>query len=136
VELKTTERPSSKTIWELAAQTGTEGEKRAVDWLKDNGFKDIKKNKPTGCWDIAARKGKEKWIIEVKSGEHPSIDLANFEKMVDQLGNNIGLALVTEEYVHLLEYPKRRLAAVRAWKTRRSKKLIHGKPININASQV
>ena len=98
-------------------------EERVVEWLKKHRFKDVEKNhRPIGCWDITARKGKEKWLIEVKTGEHPKIDMANFQKMLEQKGFRIGLALVTEELdVHLLEYPKMRLVAFRAWKTRKNR---------------
>ena len=79
-------------------------EKQVVEWLQTHGFRDVEKNpKPTGHWDVKGRKGKEIWIIEVKSGEKPKIDMANFEKMIeDETADVIGLALVTPRQVHLL----------------------------------
>lgn len=102
-------------------QEGEKGEIEAAKWLKEHGFYSVKRNtKPTGCWDIMARRGKDKWIIEVKTGEEPKINLSNFEKMIRMKGfTKIGLALVTEHYVHILEYPKMRFAAFKAWDTMR-----------------
>ena len=103
---------------------GIQGEKEAEEWLKNHGFVDVRRNpKPTGCWDIKAKKGKYNWIIEVKTGEKPQINMSNFEKMTKMKGfTKIGLALVTENYVHLLEYPKMRFAAFKAWDTMRKQK--------------
>jgi len=36
--------------------------------------------------------------------------------------DKIGLVLVTEKYIHLLEYPKQRFAAFKAWDTIRKSK--------------
>jgi hypothetical protein len=106
------------------AAEGTKKEITVVKWLGEHGFCDVERNpKPTGCWDVKARKGKFNWVIEVKAGKKPNISLANFEKMIAMKGyTKIGLALVTREYVHLLEYPKYRWAAYKAWKTRKSQK--------------
>jgi len=105
-------------------QEGAQAEEVTKAWLNEHGFQDVERNpKPTGCWDIKARKGKRKWIIEVKTGENPKIDIANFEKMLKMKGfTKIGLALVAEDYVHLLEYPKMRFAAFKAWTSRRMRK--------------
>ena len=98
---------------------GSKAEERAMSWLKEHKFTDVSRNpKPTGCWDIMARKGNKNWIIEVKTGERPPINIDNFEKMINVKGiDKIGLALVTEKYIHLLEYPKQRFAAFKAWDT-------------------
>ena len=98
---------------------GYKAEEKVVYWLKEHGFHDVEKNpKRTGCWDVKARKGKDKWIIEVKTGENPPIDMVNFEKMIRMRGfTKMGLALVTKDSVHLLEYPKSRVAAFKAWDT-------------------
>ncbi len=51
-----------------------------------------------------------------------AINLANFEKMIEMRGfSKVGLALVTRNYVHLLEYPKMRFAAFKAIDTMRKK---------------
>jgi len=96
---------------------GKKAEKQAEKWLEEHGFCDVERNpKPTGHWDIMARKGKHKWVIEVKTGENPQINMANFEKMTKMKGfTKIGLALVTRDYVHLLEYAKMRFVAFKIW---------------------
>lgn len=107
----------------MVREVGEKAEKKAARWLTQHGFSDVERNpKPTGCWDVKARKGKFKWLIEVKTGTDPNLNLANFEKMLNMKGyTKIGVALVTKDYVHLLEYPKMRLAAFKAWRTRRIK---------------
>src|SRR3989338_11658516 len=101
-------------------KNGLSAEIRATNWLKKHGFKvDENFTKPhAGHYDIKARKGKERWIIEVKTGENPSINIENFLKMLDEKGfRKIGLAIVAKNDVHLLEYKKMSLAGRKAWKT-------------------
>lgn len=104
---------------------GKRGERKAKEWLEERGFT-IEEWFPrahAGYYDIKARKGKEKWIIEVKAGKNPSIDIYNFLKMINEVGyNRIGLALVTKDDVHLLQIKKTSIAARKAWKTRRKNK--------------
>lgn len=101
---------------------GKRGEKKAKEWLEERGFR-IEEWFPkahAGYYDIKAQKGKEKWIIEVKTGENPSINIDNFLRMLEEKGyNRIGLALVIKDDVHLLQIKKTRIAALNAWKTRR-----------------
>lgn len=101
---------------------GKAGEKKVKEWLEERGFT-IEEWFPrahAGYYDIKARKGKERWIIEVKTGENPSINVPNFLKMVHEKGfNRIGLAIVTKDDVHLLQIKKTKIAALKAWKTRK-----------------
>jgi len=115
-------RSRMTTKQKMARKEGEKAEKTVERWLGKHGFCHVERNsKPTGCWDVKARKGKYNWVIEVKTGNDPNINLANFEKMTNMKGyTKIGLALVTKDYVHLLEYPKMRWAAYKAWKTRKS----------------
>lgn len=103
---------------------GRRGERKAKEWLEARGFR-IEEWFPkahAGYYDIKAQKGKEKWIIEVKTGKNPSINVDNFLKMTSEKGyNRIGLALVTEDDVHLLQIRKARIAALKAWKTMRAR---------------
>lgn len=101
---------------------GKIGEKKVKKWLEDRGFNIDKSfsKAHAGHYDIKASKGKEKWIIEVKTGERPSLNIANFFKMMNEKGfNKIGLAIVSNDDVHLLELKKTRIAALKAWKTRK-----------------
>ena len=104
---------------------GKRGEKKAKEWLEERGFI-IEKWFPrahAGYYDIKAIKGREKWIIEVKTGKNPSINIDNFLKMVNEKGyNRIGLAIVTDDDVHLLQIKKTKIAALKAWATRRKGK--------------
>lgn len=101
---------------------GKEGETKAEDWLRKHGFEILKSfagKSHAGHFDIKAKKGKLQWIIEVKTGEHPKIDIRNFEKMVEEKGySKIGLALVTGKQVYLLEYKKMTLAGYKAAETK------------------
>jgi hypothetical protein len=105
---------------------GIKGEMKVEKWLRDRGFRIIESHEGKSCagyYDIKARKGKDKWIMEVKKGENPKINIANFEKMLNEKGfNRIGLALVTDHNIHLLEYKKMTFAGLKATKTKRRKK--------------
>jgi Holliday junction resolvase-like predicted endonuclease len=104
---------------------GKRGEKKAKEWLEERGFtvEEWFPRAHAGHYDIKARKGREKWIIEVKTGENPSINVDNFLRMIDEKGyNRIGLAIVTEDDVHLLQIKKTKIAVLKAWKTRRKDK--------------
>ena len=104
---------------------GKRGEKKAKEWLEERGFT-IEEWFPrahAGYYDIKARRGRERWIIEVKTGENPSINVTNFLKMINEKGyNRIGLAIVTKDDVHLLQIKKTKIAALKAWTTRRKVK--------------
>jgi Holliday junction resolvase-like predicted endonuclease len=103
-------------------KTGLSAEIKTKNWLKSHGFKIIESfNKPhANHFDIKAQKGKDKWVIEVKTGENPSVNIENFLKMLKERGyRKIGLAIVAKNDVHLLEYKKMSLAGRKAWKTRR-----------------
>lgn len=106
------------------SEEGVKGEIKAEKWLKDHGFEIIESHegkRKAGYYDIKAKKGKDNWIIEVKTGDTPKIKIANFEKMLDEKGfNKIGIALVTKDNVHLLEYKKMTFAGLKAWKTRKN----------------
>lgn len=104
---------------------GKKGEIKAKKWLEERGFaiEEWFPHAHAGYYDIKARKGKERWIIEVKTGENPSINIDNFLKMINEKGyNRIGLAIVTTDDVHLLQIKKTRIAALKAWKTRKNTK--------------
>ena len=115
---------------------GVRGEIRAEKWLEKHGFRIIESHKgkrSASHYDIKAEKGKDRWVIEVKTGEKPQIKIANLKKMLQEKGyNKLGLALVTKDDVYLLEYKKmthagyvaartrkRKEAANKAWETRR-----------------
>jgi Holliday junction resolvase-like predicted endonuclease len=101
---------------------GKAGERKVMEWLVERGFKieEYFRRGHAGHYDIKAAKGKEKWIIEVKTGENPSLNIANFLKMIEEKGyNRIGLAIATRDDVVLLEVRKTMIAALKAWKTRR-----------------
>lgn len=104
---------------------GKKGEKKAKKWLEKRGFEIIEwfPHAHAGYYDIKARKGKEKWILEVKTGENPSINVPNFLRMINEKGfNRIGLAIVSSDDVHLLEIKKTRITALKAWESRRKQK--------------
>jgi len=106
-------------------KVGLRAERKVARWLAKHGFKDIKSfDKPhAGYFDVKARKGREKWIIEVKTGEKPQININNFVKMLKTRGyKKIGLAIVTKKDVHLLEYNKMSLAGRKAQETIRKNK--------------
>jgi 5'-3' exonuclease len=104
--------------------TGKGGERKAKEWLEDHGFEieEWFSHAHAGHYDIKASKGKKRWIIEVKTGDNPSINIPNFLKMLEEKGfDRIGLALVANDDVHLLEIRKQKIAALKAWKTRRKR---------------
>lgn len=109
-----------------ASEEGTNAEKTAENWLEKRRFtidyshEGKKSAKP---YDIKASRGKDRWVIDVKTGEEPSIRIVNFEKMLQEKGyNKVGLALVRGRRVYLLEYKKMSLAGIKAWETRRQTK--------------
>ncbi|MEM3641227.1 MAG: hypothetical protein QXH37_04840 [Candidatus Bathyarchaeia archaeon] len=103
--------------------TGIKAEKIAKKWLEKRGFNVIEAfSRPhSGHYDIKASKDGEKWIIEVKTGKKPPLNIANFLKMINEKGfHKIGLALVvSKDKVYLLEIKKTKIAAIKAWNTRR-----------------
>ncbi len=98
-------------------------EKAVTRWLQRRGFEIIESfNKHhAGPYDIKARKGNNRWIIEVKSGKRPPINIENFRKMLDESRgyNKIGLAILRKNQVHLLEYNKMSYAGLKAAETKR-----------------
>ena len=102
---------------------GNLGERVAKEWLEERGFtiEEWFSKAHTGFYDIKASKGKEKWIIEVKTGLNPKLNVNNLLKMTDEKNiNKIGLAIVAKEEVILLEIGKQQIAAMRAWKKRKA----------------
>lgn len=104
-------------------KTGKKGELEVVKLLKKRGYRIIYSHQGrsvAGPYDIKAIKGKDRLIVEVKSGETPQIKIANFEKMLKEKGyNKVCLALVGRKYVHLLEYSKMSFAAMKASEKRK-----------------
>ena len=100
-----------------AGRKGLKAQKKVGKWLEQHKFQNIRPKHP-GPWDFTARKGKKKYVIEVKSGDNPGINLSNFKKMLKEPVNIIGLALVIKNEVHLLQYKKKTLAGNRASKTK------------------
>jgi len=94
-------------------------EEIAVNWLKDKGYRILywherrASNKP---YDILAEKGNLRWIIDVKSGKDPSINLENFAKLLEIKNieipeenrtftpNRIGYIFIVDGEPFLLEY--------------------------------
>jgi len=126
-----------------AGEKGTEAEKKVVQWLRKRGY-DIRycheRKKSNLPYDILAIKGNERWVIDVKTGNKPSVNISNIEKILNDAKlkryNKIGLALVSDKYPwpYLFEYKKmsqagykasltkkRRNAGRKAAKTRREK---------------
>ena len=132
-----------RTKKQKEAQTiGKKGEIKVIKLLKKRGYRIIyshqgkANSKP---YDLIAVKGKDKIIVEVKSGLKPPIKITNFEKMLNKKGiTKIILALVGTKYIHLLEYRKMSFAGVVAANTRklrrRAKKAIESRQQNRPAS--
>ena len=103
---------------------GTTAEQIVVRWLKKKGYhidyshRGKKSNLP---YDILATKGKEKWVIDVKSGNKPQVKIQNIEKMIEKTPgyNTVGLALVGEDGIYLLQYNKWTKFGEKAAKTRK-----------------
>ncbi len=127
-----------------AGEKGTEAEMKVTQWLRKRGYhirywhEGKKSNLP---YDILAIKGNERWIIDVKTGNKPSVNISNIEKILNDRKlkryNKIGLALVSDKYPwpYLFEYKKmsqdgfkasltkkRSAAGRKAAETRKSKK--------------
>ena len=111
-----------------AGEKGTEAEKKVVQWLRKRGY-DIrywhdgkKSNLP---YDILAIKGNERWVIDVKTGNKPSVNISNIEKNLNDVKlkryNKIGLALVSDKYPwpYLFEYKKMSQAGYLASRTKK-----------------
>ena len=68
-----------------------------------------------------ATKKKVKWAIDVKSGKSPSINLGNFEKLLNMRGvRKISYILVIKGKYYILSYDKRSKDAIKAWRNNRS----------------
>ena len=92
------------------------------DWLIERGFTDVEwfSQAHAGYYDIKARKGQEKLIIEVKTGKNPKLNVSNLLKMMHEKGfDKIGLAIATQDDVFLLEVKKAKISALKAWKKRK-----------------
>jgi Holliday junction resolvase-like predicted endonuclease len=120
--LKRTQTERQKGVSTL----GKLGERKVKEWLEKRGFNidDSFPKAHAGFYDIKASKGKEKWIIEVKTGLTPKLNVNNLLKMTEEKNiNKIGLAIVANDEVILLQIGKQQIAAMRAWKKR---KKMHG----------
>jgi hypothetical protein len=113
-----------------ASDKGTLAEMQVEKWLIKRRFTNVKGHegkKSALPYDITAQKGKEKWVIDVKTGDKPGIRISNFEKMLQMKGfNKVGFALVPESRpyrIYLLEYKKMSLAGSKAAETRKKNAL-------------
>jgi len=110
---------------EALADKGTKAEELVKNWLEKRNYridywhKNKKSNKP---YDIKASKGKEHWVIDVKTGLKPSVNISNIEKNLGEIGyNKIGLALVRKNIVYLFEFKKMSDAGRKAALTKKYK---------------
>ena len=107
---------------------GLDIEKKISRWLEDRGFKvQSYGKKHSGCWDIKASKGKDKWIIEVKGGYtkyKPPVNIEKIIKMTKQHGfNRIGLIFLPKNNIPMFfELNKMSYAGLKASKTKGKKK--------------
>ena len=97
-------------------------------WLERKGYNidywhgNKKSNLP---YDILASKGEERWVIDVKTGDKPGVNISNIAKILKSAKlkgyNKIGLALVVEKkpWPYLFEYRKMSEAGRNADLTRR-----------------
>lgn len=113
-----------------ASDKGTRAEIEVEKWLRKRHFINVEGHegrKSALPYDITAEKGKDRWVIDVKTGEKPGIRISNFEKMLQMKGfNKVGFALVPEtkpKRVYLLEYRKMSLAGIKAAETRKKNAL-------------
>ena len=111
---------------EALGNKGSKAEELVKMWLEKKGYKidywhqNRKSNKP---YDIKASKGKERWVIDVKTGSKPSVNISNIEKNMREKGyNKIGLALVRDKVVYLFEFRKMSEAGRKAAITRKAKR--------------
>ena len=127
-------------VMEQGRIKGKEAEKIAVEWLKKRGFtihywhKGKASNKP---YDILAEKGRERWAIDVKTGEKTGISLKRFRELLEKKEveytdeetkekhkfrhNIIGYAIIIGEDTFLFGYNKYKWRATKAWKAIRKK---------------
>lgn len=101
------------------SQQGRRNEVKAAQWLRHHGFTILKsfKHPHSDHYDILAKKGSTRWIIEVKSMKKPNVRVDNLTRMVDTPNiNRIGLMFMREHSVPLLfELSKMSIAARKAW---------------------
>jgi hypothetical protein len=101
---------------------GTEYEKKGVRWLKHKGFRVLKefRGPHNDYFDALAEKDKEKWIVEIKGGDKPSIRISNVGRMIDTKGiDRVGLLFLPEGQVpFLFELSRRRYAGWKASETK------------------
>ena len=127
-------------LLKYVSKEGIRAELIAEEWLKRRRFcilyspKGKPSNKP---YDIIAERGSEKWVIDVKTGQNPSISLRNFKRLLEIKDikipgrnetitpNRVGYIFVVDDEPFLLEYNKRKYYAREAVKTRKRK---HQKP--------
>jgi Holliday junction resolvase-like predicted endonuclease len=127
-----------------AAKKGLLAEKRVARWLIDRGWTDVRyhRHQHAGPFDIDCKKGGESWLIEVKTGEKPSVKIANLVRMLETKRNGridkaalifvpsnvkkplLMFVLGKRNYVALKASIKRAgsEAAIKAWRTRRREK--------------
>ena len=124
-----------------AAKKGLLAEKRVARWLIDRGWTHIHYHRRhhAGPFDIDCKKKGESWLIEVKTGEKPSVKIANLVRMLEAKRNDrvdkaaltfvpsnvrkplLMFAMDKPKYVALKASIKRAgsEAARKAWRTRR-----------------
>jgi Holliday junction resolvase-like predicted endonuclease len=120
---------------------GLLAEKRVARWLIDRGWTDVHyhRRQHAGPFDIDCKKGRESWLMEVKTGEKPAVKIANLIRMLETKQNgrvdkaalifapiNVRKPLLMfvmdkAKYVALKASAKRAgsQAARKAWRTRR-----------------
>jgi hypothetical protein len=93
---------------------GRKYEEQGKKWLRKRRFKIVwGSRKPhNDPYDVEAIKDGMKWIIEIKGGVEPSVNVANLERMYEQRdANMLGLLFVRKrEPFYLFELPKIRVA--------------------------
>lgn len=102
-------------------------EKLVVRWLKSQGYTILDSHRgklSPKPYDIMAAKAGERWIIDVKTGKKPGVNIDSIEKMLRVRGfKHIGLAFVRGRHVdsanvYLFELNKQSLAGHKAARTR------------------
>jgi len=114
-----------KSVREIAKKA----ERKAKRWLESNGFtvaywhKGKASNKP---YDIICYKGRDGYVIDVKTGKNPSVSLYNFNtllnKSIEEIRsdthnkhlkpiNRIGYIFVINNECYLLEYNRQKYIA-------------------------
>jgi len=129
----------AKTILRKAKRTGIIAERQAERWLhyrKKYVIEYSHKGKPSNLpFDIIARKGKERILIDVKSGKHPQISMDNLSlllamptKKIPQhlrrgLISHVGYIFATSDSFYLFKISRNVYIGQSAW----NKKIKEGK---------